>query len=196
MPCLGELANAVWQSRSVQVRYRREDQVERRPLDPLGLVLKGGVWYLVAMSKGEPRTFRVSRIEGLEPGERFERPDGFNLAAFWTASTARFEAETPTVAITIRVEPSALPALERTIGRAAAATLVVPAKADPDGWLRVRFRHESMRAAFHDLLPRLEHLEVLAPDELRHMFARAGEQLVARYGAPAARPSTPRRQAS
>jgi len=196
VPCLGELANAVWETRSVHVRYRRDDRVERRPLDPLGLVLKGGVWYLVAGSKGEPRTFRVSRVEAIEVGERFERPDGFDLAGFWSASTARFEAEMPSVAITIRVDPAALPSLERAIGRAAAATLVVPNHADPDGWLRVRFRHESLGAAFYDLLPRLRTVEVLAPPELREQFAAAGQALVARYEAQATRSSTPRRLAA
>jgi len=195
VPCLGELANAVWETRSVHVRYRRGDRVERRPLDPLGLVLKGGVWYLVALSKGEPRTFRVSRVEAVEVGDRFERPSGFDLAGFWTASTARFEAETPSVAITIRVDPAALPSLERAIGRAAAATLVAPNRPDPDGWLRVRFQHDSLEAAFHDLLPRLRTVEVLAPAELREMFAAAGQTLAERYGVQATRSSTPRRPA-
>ena len=196
VPCLGELANAVWETRSVHVRYRRDDRVERRPLDPLGLVLKGGVWYLVAQSKGEVRTFRVSRVEAVEVGERFERPNGFDLAGFWTASTARFEAEMPSVAITIRVDPASLPSLERAIGRAAAATLVVPNRPDPDGWLRVRFRHESIGTAFHDLLPRLRTVEVLSPPELRDAFAAAGQTLVERYGAQATRSSTPRRPAA
>jgi predicted DNA-binding transcriptional regulator YafY len=194
VPCLGELANAVWESRAVQVRYRRDERVERRPLEPLGLVLKGGVWYLVATSKGEPRTFRVSRVEAVEPGERFERPPDFDLAAFWRESTARFEAENPSVAITIRVNPTALPSLERAIGRAAAATMAVPARPDPDGWLRVRFRHDSLEAAFFDLLPRIRSVEVLAPAELRAQFAAAGQTLVERYAAPATRSSTPRRR--
>jgi predicted DNA-binding transcriptional regulator YafY len=196
VPCLGELANAVWETRAVTVRYRRDERVERRPLDPLGLVLKGGIWYLVALSKGDVRTFRVSRIEAVEVGERFERPDAFDLARFWSESTARFEAEQPTVAITIRIDPSALHEFERAIGRAAAGTMVVPAKRDPDGWLRVRFHHESLGAAFYDLLPRLRSLEVLAPDELRDWFAWAGERLTELYGAPAARSSTPRRRPS
>ena len=194
VPCLGELANAVWDARSVHVRYRRDERVERRPLDPLGLVLKGGVWYLVAVSKGEPRTFRVSRVEAVEPGERFERPRGFDLAAFWTESTARFEAETPSVAITIRVDPAALPSIERAIGRAAAATLVVPKRPDPDGWLRVRFRHDSLEAAFADLVPRLRTVEVLSPPELRAQLAAAGRTLIARYGAPATPRTMPRRR--
>jgi predicted DNA-binding transcriptional regulator YafY len=194
VPCLGELASAVWETRAVQVRYRRDDRVERRPLDPLGLVLKGGVWYLVARSKGEPRTFRVSRIEAVELGERFERPPDFDLAAFWAESTARFEAESPSVSITVRVDPAALPSLERVIGRAAASTLVVPKRADPDGWLRVRFRHDSLDAAFVDLLPRMRSVEVLAPAELRKQFAAAGRTLTARYAAPATRSSTARRR--
>ncbi len=195
VPCLGDLASAVWETRSVHIRYRRDDRVERRPIEPLGLVLKGGIWYLVATSKGGPRTFRVSRIESMELGERFERPRDFDLARFWTESTARFEAESPTVAITIRVDPAALPGLERAIGRQAASTLVVPKQPDLDGWLRVRFRHDSLDSAFVDLLPRLSTLEVLAPAELRAQFAAAGRALVSRYATPTARPSTPRHRA-
>ena len=194
VPCLGELASAVWETRAVHIRYRRDDRVERRPLEPLGLVLKGGVWYLVARSKGEPRTFRVSRVEAVELGDRFERPPDFGLAAFWAESTARFEAESPSVSITVRVDPAALPSLERVIGRAAASTLVVPKRADPDGWLRVRFRHDSLDAAFVDLLPRVRSVEVLAPAELRKQFAAAGRTLAARYAAPATRSSTSRRR--
>src|SRR5438874_287189 len=70
VPQLAAVADAVWTERRVDLRYGRSD----RRVDPLGLVLKGGRWYLVAAHRGQPRTYRVSRIERAavrdEPGTR------------------------------------------------------------------------------------------------------------------------------
>src|SRR3989442_2311208 len=61
-PFLVELASAASEQRRVVVEYRRRDQVDARTLDPLGLVLKAGVWYMVARSDDETRIYRVSRL--------------------------------------------------------------------------------------------------------------------------------------
>src|SRR5881409_1647000 len=47
---LEQLAEAVWDGRRIEIRYRRADRVQNRVVEPLGLVLKGGIWYLVARS--------------------------------------------------------------------------------------------------------------------------------------------------
>ena len=51
---LGPVATAVWEGRRLEVVYRHYDSDEeaKRVLDPLGLVLKAGVWYLVASRDG------------------------------------------------------------------------------------------------------------------------------------------------
>src|SRR5688500_17869396 len=51
VPQLAPLAEAVWESRPVQIAYRRGDEEVERALEPLGLVLKAGIWYLVATSE-------------------------------------------------------------------------------------------------------------------------------------------------
>jgi predicted DNA-binding transcriptional regulator YafY len=85
-PFLVPLANAVWNQQRVRVlyhRWARPQDVERR-LDPYGLVLKAGNWYVVAAPAGKqsPRTYRVAQFLEFEPtGEAFERPDAFDLAA-------------------------------------------------------------------------------------------------------------------
>jgi Predicted transcriptional regulator len=85
-PHLSAVADAVWNCRVLHVRYRRwrePTDVERR-LEPYGLVLKAGRWYVVAAPG--PRTYRVDQILELAPsGDGFTRPDGFDLAAYWTA---------------------------------------------------------------------------------------------------------------
>ncbi|MDQ3448178.1 MAG: WYL domain-containing protein, partial [Chloroflexota bacterium] len=63
VPHLEALAAAVWEARRVSVAYRRPDQTVERPLEPLGIVLKAGIWYLVAAAEGQIRSYRVSRVE-------------------------------------------------------------------------------------------------------------------------------------
>ncbi|WP_411133484.1 helix-turn-helix transcriptional regulator [Streptomyces sp. C10] len=89
------LADAVWNQRRIQVRYRRwaEPQEGERALDPYGLVLKAGVRYLVAAVDGAVRTYRVSSLLRLDVGEDgFERPDGFGPAAHWQDCLATYDA--------------------------------------------------------------------------------------------------------
>lgn len=182
LPSLELLASAVWEGREVEVTYRREERVERRRLGPLGLVLKGGTWYLVAMSKGEPRTFRVSRIEDAVLGEPFERPETFDLAAFWTAATARFEEAQAPVDVMVRVAPGERDALEQAIGPTAAATIRGVGRPDEEGRQTVRFRHESLEFAYLDLLRLGGRAEALAPGELRERLERTARGLAERYG--------------
>ena len=48
VPYLGTMSTAVWEGRTVAVDYDRGDDIVSRALGPLGLVLKGGVWYVVS----------------------------------------------------------------------------------------------------------------------------------------------------
>src|SRR5688572_29401734 len=62
VPQLAPLADAVWESRPIRVTYRRGDEEVERRLEPLRLVLKAGVWYIVASADGQVRTYRARRI--------------------------------------------------------------------------------------------------------------------------------------
>ena len=52
-PHLAAIAAAVWEDQRIQIRYRRSgaDEPDTRQLDPYGLVLKAGTWYLVARAR-------------------------------------------------------------------------------------------------------------------------------------------------
>ncbi len=83
--------DAVARDRKLAIRYRPagRERVERT-VDPLGLVAKGGTWYLVARTPDGFRTYRVSRIEEARLLDQpSERPADFDLATYWRSSTER-----------------------------------------------------------------------------------------------------------
>jgi predicted DNA-binding transcriptional regulator YafY len=71
---LKTVARAVWNDGRLEIGYRRPDgQAARRTLDPLGLVHKTGVWYLVAIHDGATRVYRVDRILAAQETETASR---------------------------------------------------------------------------------------------------------------------------
>ncbi|MFG1706069.1 helix-turn-helix transcriptional regulator [Nonomuraea sp. M3C6] len=182
---LPAVADAVWNERRIQVRYRRwkaPEEVERR-LDPYGLVVKAGRWYLVARSGEDVRTYRVSQILGLHQlPEGFTRPDGFDLAAYWQGYLAEFEARLRWGEAVVRLSPRGLERLAHLmtpgVVTAAKETAQPP---DEAGWTRVTVPIESIEHALGEFLRLGSDAEVLAPAELRDRLAATAKELVNRY---------------
>ncbi|WP_369231981.1 helix-turn-helix transcriptional regulator [Streptomyces sp. R21] len=172
-PYLPAVADAVWNSRVLNILYRRwavPTDVERR-LEPYGLVLKAGRWYVVA-GPG-PRTFRVDQIlELAATDEEFTRPDDFDLAAYWTGYQRDFHDRLHRAEALIRLAPGT------TVPRAA------PADGPPDeeGWTLARVPIESVERAHGEFLGLGTAIEVLEPAELRDRLARTVAELAERYG--------------
>lgn len=184
VPHLQEIAAAVWDERRIVVDYERAGSVTQRHLDPLGLVLKGGTWYLVAQHRGRTRTYRVSRLRRVSVGdERFTRPEGFDLADHWQASSLAFEESLLREQVVARLSPDALAALpyalEPAAARAARASAGSP---DADGWVRVVIPTESIDYAEGEVLKLGAGAEVLEPPELRRKLAATARHLAAVYG--------------
>src|SRR5262249_17569016 len=79
-PHLGPIAEAVWSSHRLRLRYESWSATVQRVVDPLGLVLKAGEWYLVAQVSDARRTYRIAKVLTLELlDDRFERPANFDL---------------------------------------------------------------------------------------------------------------------
>lgn len=170
-PYLPAVADAVWNSRVLHVLYRRwaePTDVERR-LEPYGLVLKAGRWYVVA-GPG-PRTFRVDQILQLAvSGEEFTRPDTFDLAAYWTAYQRDFHDRLYQGEAVVRLAPGV------KLARA------VNGRAQPDGWTLATVPVESVDHALGEFLRLGTDVEVLEPPELREKLARTVAELAERYG--------------
>ncbi|WP_171163009.1 YafY family protein [Streptomyces sp. I05A-00742] len=184
VPHLAAVADAVWQQRVLRVHYRRWKGDVHRELHPLGLVLKGGIWYLVARAGTDTRTYRVGRILAAEalPG-RFERPRDFDLAATWAETSRRLEAMRHQGEARLRVTPSGLRLLPAKFGTAGARAVDGAGAPDAEGRVEVTLPVEALPVAVHDVLGLGEEAEVLAPPELRAAVAAAAAGLAARYAA-------------
>jgi len=184
VPSLATLADAVWSGLRVDIEYDRGQTVSSRFLDPLGLVLKAGVWYLVALAEGQPRTYRVSRVRAATTlDERVERPPDFDLATFWAESSAAYEREAARVDVTVRADPERLDHLRTAVGSQAVASAERIAVADPDGWIRLRLRLDWPDEVPARLLAAGASIEVLDPPEIRDRLARIARRVADRYEA-------------
>ena len=185
-PTLAVVADAVWRQRRLAVRYQRANrQHVDRVLDPYGLVLKAGVWYLVAAVPDDdrgPRTYRLSRIEAATASdESFDRPDDFDLQEHWTDYQRDYERRLFRTSATIRLSAEGrrlLFLIGSLAGRAGHSAMGTP---DADGWARTTVPIESVRHATHQLMQLGADVEVLEPPELREAISRAACEMTRRY---------------
>jgi predicted DNA-binding transcriptional regulator YafY len=174
------LSLALQEDRMVRLRYRRADGTEsERVVAPLGLVSKGSTWYLVATVEGQIRTYRVSRIETatLRP-EPAERPDGFDLAAYWESSKVSLREGLPTYPVTIRTPADALGELR---SRASWARITTVGPVQADSWVTVEIMFEIERDAIAAALSLGDRCLVLAPDALRRAVIDRLHRALDRY---------------
>ncbi|HKS49800.1 MAG TPA: WYL domain-containing protein [Amycolatopsis sp.] len=180
---LAAVARAVWEQRRVRVRYRRDDRTVERVLDPLGLVLKAAVWYLVARIGDSVRTYRVARIDATEElGEHFERPARFDLAGWWQQSSARFERSLGRVPVRCRLSPTGVRALPSVIDVDLAVSAIEEAgPPGPDGWTEVELAFEEPEIAAGQLLALGVHVEIVEPSAVRAAFADTARRMAERH---------------
>lgn len=180
---LAAIASAVWEQRVVSMRYGTGDDVRERTLRPLGLVLKAGVWYLVALSGDQPRTYRVSRIAEVTILDTpFTRPESFNLAAYWQESTGEFLAWLYRGRATLRLSPAGVCLLQRHADQWV-ADVALESASSPDalGWVQVDVPIEREEIALSQFLQLGPEAEVLAPATLRQLMAETARKMAARY---------------
>lgn len=219
VPFLDALAEGVFGDLVVEARYRGRSGPRARRLEPLGLVLKAGTWYVVARGDGEGgrdgdgggggqggggggdwaggqgrggggsgavRGYRADRFDAAAvTDQRFGRPEGFDLAAFWSAWIEEFERSLPAVTVTVRArtdrDGTVLRALRRVVEPGYADQVDWNVAPDPQGWVRLLLPFEKLEYARVGLLGFGPDVEVLAPGELRDQMAAAAAGLTALY---------------
>lgn len=183
-PALPAVQLAVLGGRRLRLRYHAAGRPEPGDyeVDPVGLVVKAGVWYLVAYRDEEPRMFRVSRIREAEGGEPARLPpDAPPLAELWDRMRSRFEHPGGGVTVVVSV-PRARAG--RVLGFASFQLTDRPARRPhperPDQEvLELAFR--SVEHAWYALAPLADDVEVLEPDEVREELVRVAEATLRRY---------------
>jgi predicted DNA-binding transcriptional regulator YafY len=185
LPCMPAVQEAVWQERKLRFAYgRTEDDTVERVVDPLGLVAKGTMWYLIAATEGGIRTYRVARIRAATVLDApCTRPPDFDLAAYWAASSASFVANLPRVPVTIRVSPDALPYVN---GSGGYGRIEATGPTDADGWTTLHMALDSEDEACGYLFRFGTQIELLGPEALRDRFARTAAEVAALYAHQAA----------
>ncbi|MFE0253403.1 helix-turn-helix transcriptional regulator [Streptomyces sp. NPDC059010] len=202
---LPAVADAVWDDRRIVARYRRgEGEQQRdvvRELEPYGLVLKAGVWYLCARVAGQGadrghgghsdhgghgghRVYRIDRFTAVEPGEeRFERDEEFDLPAFWDERAEQFARSILRDEVVVRVSPGGVRRLPYAVDPQSAREALETAGApDGDGWVTLTLPVESEEVAHTQLASLGPEVEVLAPQSLRARFASDAIRLAGLYG--------------
>jgi predicted DNA-binding transcriptional regulator YafY len=170
-PHLRPIAAAVWEQRPVRIRYQAWHAEKNRVVEPLGIVLKGGAWYLVGQVDGGARTYRISRILDLEILEqRFERPPTFDLEGYWKAGTQRLEEDLHRNHATVRLSPLGVRMLEAFLSPFVLAATRLEDGADADGWRKAVIPVGSTRQACGTLLAFGAEVEALDPPEVRDMM--------------------------
>jgi predicted DNA-binding transcriptional regulator YafY len=175
-PELPVIRSAVAARSAIGFSYRGE----RRRVDPWGLLLRGGFWYVVGHDhdRDAQRTFRVDRFDGGaagidvgEPGS-FERPASFDPRAAFPADPKQIgHSPTDGVEAVIWVDSVRADAVERELG----SERVVERSADG---IVVRVPASNLPALRSWVIGLLDHAVVLEPAEVR-------DELIAWLGAVA-----------
>ncbi|WP_171074255.1 helix-turn-helix transcriptional regulator [Nonomuraea basaltis] len=183
-PALAPLARAVWSDRRVRAEYKGNV----RALEPYGLVLKAGAWYLAARLGTRFLIFRVHRFGEITVlPEPFDRDADFDLAAFWVERSAQFTRSLLRDVVTLRLSERGVRMLRHIADPAAVDDALASLR--PDG--TVRLAVESLEVAYSQVLRFGPEAEVLDPPDLRAMAAEAATRMSALYGGP--RPADHRR---
>ncbi|WP_420036631.1 helix-turn-helix transcriptional regulator [Streptomyces sp. cg28] len=185
---LPAVASAVWERRVLRVVYRRwrEPTDVERTLEPYGLVLKAGRWYVVASAgSGPPRTYRVDQILELHVTEaEFTTPAEFDLAEYWRTYQEDFHRRLHSGEAVVRLAPGAADRLTGAAARAARTT----GRTESDGWLRAVLPIESIGHAHDEFLRLGASIDVLEPAELRRRLAATARALAELYQGAATEP--------
>lgn len=173
------LQSAVVGRRKVRFGYTNRAGEERAWLvDPLGLVDKDDIWYLVAQTATGERTFRVDRVhDALVTEEPAARPADFDLEAAWQRVVSEVEEQRSLLTATVLVDARLVFVLQGQFGRHCEVSRMVD-----DDRCEVTVAAPSALMIAQHLAGWGSQLEVLGPESVRTELARMGAELVASYG--------------
>lgn len=177
-PHLDALHAAVVEGEQVRLEYTdRSGRTTTRPVHPLGVASKRDAWYLIAGTAGGLRTFRISRVTGVErTGEPSVRPPNFDLAETWRAVVDRVDELRTPVQVTVHARPELVELLQWMFDRQATVHGQLSG-----GLVAVTIRGPSLDMLLTQLAGFGQRVEVVAPPEARVRLRELADELVQVY---------------
>jgi len=178
---LREVQAALWEDRKLRINYRNaEGELGERTVCPLGLVVKGNVWYLIASNEqAEYRIYRISRIHETEVlPETFARPENFDLIEYWKRSKQQFAASLPSYEVQVTVDRSIMGRVTFTDKFLQMAEFVSDAD-DPTPLLKLRFDTE--QEAVQYVLGFGSKMKIVQPAHLIPLIVAEARQVLRMY---------------
>jgi predicted DNA-binding transcriptional regulator YafY len=172
------LQDAVVRRLKVRLLYSgRGRTVTERLVDPLGLIDKDDIWYLIAGTEKGQRTFRVERISEAEVTDvPAERPDDFDLSEAWSRVVEEMEQQRSLMAATLLIEERFVWVMQDRHGR----HVEVVGRVD-DGRIKLRLTAPTPLMIAQHLAGWGAMIEVLDPPSVQAELARLGNELATRY---------------
>jgi predicted DNA-binding transcriptional regulator YafY len=180
LPSLPIIAHAVWGERMLRMSYQPSGEIEvkQRKVAPLGLVLKSGIWYLVAQTSRSICTYRAANIRDAEIcDESFVRPKHFDLVAHWEKSVRDYEAGVYHDFADVRLSPIGLKRLSLLGPYVTSSATKTAGKPDRKGWVRCKLPIESLDFGVRELLRLGDQVIVLGPPALREELAQTADRI-------------------
>lgn len=183
LPFLHVIREAIWNDRKLQLTYRKSNgEVSERVIEPLGLVVKAGLWYVVAISHGDMRVFRVSRVrDAVILDEPCQRPADFDLEKYWREWSAAFMQSWSSYSATIRISPAFIAVFSQEMGETVAQRVEQAPPPDAEGWITITLEFESFEIARSNILGFGTMVEVLEPEDLRQSVIQIASAIVEFY---------------
>lgn len=173
VPHLATVAAAVWQDRQLRLLYDSWRAEVQRTVHPLGLVLKAGVWYLVAAADAKPRTYRISNILSVELLDKAGmRPPRFDLPTYWAESIQRFEADLYQGHAVVQATAQGVKQLRQLSSAVAKAVASQLSQLPATERMRLTIPIETVEHACYQLLRMAPDVQVVAPAALRHAIVQ------------------------
>ena len=171
------VTSAVLDSRRLRFAYRDRE----RTVEPLGLVIKAGVWYLVAGMNGRTLSFRVGRIKNaVVEDDSFTSAGGFRPAVVVGSVDGRVRPFAASLRVSRSVVTRGQAPAPRCGGRACRCRRSGAGGQRRMGECRAETRERSCRA-LSQLIGLGADVEVLEPRSLREGLRAVAEQMVLRH---------------
>ena len=179
-PFLARVARAVLDRQRLAMTYESWNATRQWEVDPYGLVLKAGNWYLVARGSDRISTFNVADINQLELlPEHFDPTADFDLASWWGQSTRDFETRLRPGTARLRASAVGIQRI-RVLGTFAGEAIAKAGPPDEEGWREIELPLETIDSAAPMLLGIGPEIDIVEPSDLRQAVSSLAKQVVER----------------